>query len=154
MQAVVVGGAEGIDLAAEAAQAAQDGGAILEHARALGTLGALLRASRRRSEAQELLRQALDLAAEHRAHALVRSLREELVAAGGRPRRVRTHGPASLTAGERRVALLAADGLTNRQIADALFVTPKAVGFHLGNAYRKLGIQGREHLPDALEEAR
>ena len=76
------------------------------------------------------------------------------MAAGGRPRRVRTHGPASLTAGERRVALLAADGLTNRQIADALFVTPKAVGFHLGNAYRKLGIQGREHLPDTLNGAR
>lgn len=60
----------------------------------------------------------------------------------------------ALTAGERRVAVLAADGLTNRQIADALFVTPKAVDFHLGNAYRKLGIKGRAFLSDALGEAR
>ena len=76
------------------------------------------------------------------------------MASGGRPRRARTHGPGSLTAGERRVALLAADGLTNRQIADTLFVTPKAIGFHLGNVYRKLGIRGREHLPTALERTR
>lgn len=153
-QAIVVGGPEGLALASEAAQAAQDGGAVLEHARALGTLGALLRASRRRSEAQDHLRRALDIAAERDAHALARSLREELVASGGRPRRARTHGPGSLTAGERRVALLAADGLTNRQIADALFVTPKAIGFHLGNVYRKLAIEGREHLPAALARTR
>jgi DNA-binding CsgD family transcriptional regulator len=153
-QAVVVGGADGLALASEAAHAAQDGGAVLEHARALGTMGALLRANRRRADAQDQLRRALDIAAERSAHMLVRTLREELVASGGRPRRARTHGPGSLTAGERRVALLAADGLTNRQIADALFVTPKAIGFHLGNVYRKLGIRGREHLPAALERTR
>ncbi len=152
-QAIVLGGPEGVELAAEAAQAAQDAGAALEHARALGTLGTLLRANRRRSEAQEVLRRALDLAAEGEAHALVRGLRGELVVAGGRPRRARTHGLPSLTAGEQRVALLAADGLTNRQIADALFVTPKAVSFHLGNAYRKLRIKAREDLPAALAEA-
>ena len=150
VQAIVVGAAQGIELATEAARVAQDGGVLLEHARALGTQGALLRATRRRTEAQEPLRQALDLASELGAHALARSVREELVAAGGRPRRERSRGPTSLTAGERRVALLAADGLTNRQIADALFVTPKAVGFHLGNAYRKLGIEGRTNLGLAL----
>jgi DNA-binding CsgD family transcriptional regulator len=153
-QAIVVGGPAGVDLAAEAAVVAQEGGVVLEQARALGTQGALLRANRRRSEAQEVLREALDLAAEHGAHALVRSVRQELLAAGARPRRVRTQGPKALTAGERRVALLAANGLTNRQIADALFVTPKAVGFHLSNAYRKLDVPGRDHLADALEKAR
>ncbi|MDQ8044113.1 MAG: AAA family ATPase [Patulibacter sp.] len=149
-QAIVVGGAEGIDLAAEAAAVAETGGVVLEQARALGTQGALLRAARQRTRAQELLRHALDLAAEREAHALVRVLRQELLAAGGRPRRVRTRGPNSLTAGERRVASLAAEGLTNRQIADALFVTPKAVGFHLSNAYRKLQISNRRQLDAAL----
>ncbi|MDO9357021.1 MAG: LuxR C-terminal-related transcriptional regulator, partial [Solirubrobacteraceae bacterium] len=152
-QGVIVGGAKGVALAAQGARVAEEGGVVLEQARALGTQGALLRAGRRRSEAQELLRQALDIAAEHGAHALVRGLREELLAAGGRPRRTRTQGPDALTAGERRVALLAADGLTNRQIADALFVTPKAVGFHLGNVYRKLKIRGREQLAGALDDA-
>lgn len=153
-QAIVVGGAEGIDLAAQASEAAQGGGVILEQVRALGTQGALLRANRRRSEAQEVLRRALDLAAEHGADALARTLRQELLASGARPRRARTQGASALTAGERRVALLAADGLTNRQIADALFVTPKAVGFHLGNTYRKLDVPGREHLADALGSVR
>ena len=70
--------------------------------------------------------------------------------AGSRPRRVSTSGPEALTAGERRVAMLAADGFTSRQIAEALFVTPRAVGFHLSNAYRKLGIAGRGELATAL----
>ena len=46
---------------------------------------------------------------------------------------------------------MAAEGRTNREIADALFVTPKAVGFHLSNAYRKLEISGRGELAAYLE---
>lgn len=56
----------------------------------------------------------------------------------------------TLTAGERRVAELATTGLTNRQIAQKLFVTVKAVEWHLSNAYRKLGIASRRDLADAL----
>ena len=48
------------------------------------------------------------------------------------------------------MARLAAGGRTNRQIADELFVTIKAVEWHLGNAYRKLDIRGRAHLGAAL----
>ena len=55
-----------------------------------------------------------------------------------------------LTPGERRVAELAAAGRSNRQIANALFVTVKAVEWHLGNAYRKLEVRGRSDLPPAL----
>jgi DNA-binding CsgD family transcriptional regulator len=55
-----------------------------------------------------------------------------------------------LTASERRVAELAADGLTNRQIAQALFVTTKTVEMHLGRVYPKLGIAGRTELAGAL----
>ena len=75
----------------------------------------------------------------------------ELVAAGARPRRTRTTGAAALTPAELRVARMAAAGQTNREIAENLFVTVKAVKFHLGNAYRKLGIADRGQLAAALD---
>ena len=56
----------------------------------------------------------------------------------------------SLTMSERRVADLAAAGLSNRQIAQQLFVTVKAVEWHLSNVYRKLGIRSRTRLPALL----
>src|SRR5436305_1095066 len=59
-------------------------------------------------------------------------------------------GPESLTAREDRVAALAAEGLTNREIAQRLFVTVKAVQWHLRNVYRKLDIASRGELPTAL----
>jgi DNA-binding CsgD family transcriptional regulator len=58
-----------------------------------------------------------------------------------------------LTPSEHRVARLAAEGRTNRQIAQALFVTPKAVEYHLANVYPKLGIGSRQQLVPALAEA-
>ena len=59
-------------------------------------------------------------------------------------------GVESLTPRERRVADLAAEGLTTRQIAEALFVTPKTVEFHLRRTYQKLDISSRTQLADAL----
>jgi DNA-binding NarL/FixJ family response regulator len=56
----------------------------------------------------------------------------------------------ALTASERRVADLAADGQTNRDIAQTLYVTPKTIEVHLSNAYRKLGIASRRQLAGAL----
>ena len=58
----------------------------------------------------------------------------------------------ALTASERRVADLAADGQTNRDIAQTLYVTPKTIEVHLSNAYRKLGIGSRRELAGALAE--
>jgi DNA-binding CsgD family transcriptional regulator len=58
----------------------------------------------------------------------------------------------SLTPSERRVAQLAARGLANREIAQALFVTVKTVESHLGHVYAKLGIASRAALPDELGE--
>jgi DNA-binding CsgD family transcriptional regulator len=76
--------------------------------------------------------------------------RAELHLAGGRAARRALTPVERLTPGERRVAELAAAGRSNRQIANALFVTVKAVEWHLGNAYRKLEVRGRSDLPPAL----
>ena len=54
---------------------------------------------------------------------------------------------------DRDHARMAAAGRTNREVAQALFVTPKAIEYHLANAYRKLGIRGRPELARALETA-
>jgi DNA-binding NarL/FixJ family response regulator len=63
---------------------------------------------------------------------------------------VRLSGPESLTASERRVAEMAAEGLTNRQIAQTLYVTPKTVEVHLSSVYRKLEISSRSELAGVL----
>ena len=77
--------------------------------------------------------------------------RTELSATGARPRRqALLSGPESLTPSERRIADLAAAGQSNREISQVLFVTPKTVEYHLRNVYRKLNIETRRQLPDAL----
>ena len=72
------------------------------------------------------------------------------MAAGARPRRERLSGPDALTATERRLARMAAEGMTNREIAQALFVTMKAVAQHLTHVYAKLEIASRAQLSGAL----
>jgi DNA-binding NarL/FixJ family response regulator len=79
--------------------------------------------------------------------------REELLTAGARPRRERVSGVDALTASERRVAQMASTGMTNREIAQALFVTMKAVALHLTHVYEKLEIAGRTELSVALGDA-
>jgi DNA-binding CsgD family transcriptional regulator len=149
---LVAGGEEGLSLLREAVETLQDSSEVLEEARALTDLGAALRRAGKRSEAQEILRRSLDLA--HRCGAVAASerARSELTAAGARPRRAALTGFDALTASERRVAELAVEGLTNREIAQALFVTIKTVEWHLGNTYGKLGIGSRRELKMAAEE--
>jgi len=76
--------------------------------------------------------------------------RGELIAAGAKPRRDAITGRDALTAGELRVARLAAEGLTNREIAQALFITTKTAKSHLSHVYRKLEITRRGQLATAL----
>jgi DNA-binding CsgD family transcriptional regulator/tetratricopeptide (TPR) repeat protein len=123
----------------------------LETIRALIDLGAALRRENQRAEARTWLERGADMAAYGGAVALNERARVELAAAGARPRReALLSGPASLTASERRIAELAATGQSNREIAQALFVTPKTVEYHLRNTYRKLDIQNRQELASAL----
>lgn len=124
--------------------------ALLERARAHLELGAALRRAGRLTDSRQPLRTALDLASRCGAVAVEQRAREELLAAGGRPRRARISGVEALTASELRVARRAASGRTNRDIAQELFVTVKAVEKHLASAYRKLGIHGRGELAGIL----
>lgn len=122
----------------------------LELARALTDLGAVLNHAGRRVDARERLTLALDRAHSCGAHGLAARAHAELLAAGSRPRRLALEGPDSLTPSERRVAELAAQGLSNREVAQVSFVAVKTVEMHLGRAYRKLGISSRADLPRAL----
>ena len=76
--------------------------------------------------------------------------REELRVSGATLRR-RDQGDA-LTPSEQRIAELAAEGRSNKEIATALFLSPKTVEFHLGNAYRKLGVANRTELAARLRD--
>ncbi|MBF6619688.1 MAG: AAA family ATPase [Patulibacter sp.] len=122
----------------------------LEHGRTLLDLGVTLRAHGERTAARDVLRNALDIASRTESAWLARQVRDELQASGARPRRERISGVAALTASERRTAELAAEGLSNREIAEALWVTRKTVEYHLSRVYAKLGIASRSALPDAL----
>jgi DNA-binding CsgD family transcriptional regulator len=149
-RALLCKGPEQISLLNQALAELEASPSRLEHARVLTDLGAALRRASRLQEARQVLARALDLAAACGARALAARAREELVTAGARPRRERLTGVESLTASERRVAQMAATGMTNREIAQALFVTIKAVALHMTHVYEKLDIAGRAELPDAL----
>jgi DNA-binding NarL/FixJ family response regulator len=148
-----VEGERGLEHLEEAVAVLEESPARLELAKALAAQGAALRNTKDPSAAREPLRRALELAEVCAAEPVVEFARSELHATGARPRSAALSGPAALTPSERRVADLAAEGQTNRDIADALFVTPKTVEVHLSNAYKKLGIASRRELQAALSGA-
>jgi DNA-binding CsgD family transcriptional regulator len=147
---LAAGGPEGLALLRESVAALDRSPALLERARSLAELGAALRRSGQRAAAREPLALALELAARCGAWPLAAQARDELKAAGARPRRPWRTGVDALTPSELRVARLAADGRSNREIAGELYVTLKAIEGHLAHAYAKLGIDGRHELPRAL----
>ncbi len=124
--------------------------ARLEYAVAQLELGAALRRAGRRAYAREPLRLALDSARECGADAIAARAHDELVAAGARPRRDPIESRSRLTASELRVSRMAADGMTNREIAQALFLTENTIQTHLRGAFRKLEIGSRSQLARAL----
>jgi DNA-binding CsgD family transcriptional regulator len=139
-----------IALLTEAVEVAASSETPLEHCRALVELGTVLRRTGRRSDAGRALGEALELARTCGARMLQERAQAELEVAGTRVQRAARRGADSLSPSERRVVALAIEGLSNRQIAEALFVTRKAVEWHLGNAYRKLDVRSRGELAGAL----
>ena len=84
------------------------------------------------------------------ANGLAAQAETELRATGARPRRLMLTGIDSLTASERRIAELAGEGFTNREIAQTLFVTARTVEGHLTSVFRKLQLDSRTELSSAL----
>ena len=149
--ATVEGGAAGLALLDEAVPVLEAAGARLQHAHAVVQRGGLLRRHGQRKAATAALRAGMELADRLGATALVGCAADELRLAGARPRRIATRGRDSLTPGEHRVSNLAVQGMSNKEIAQALFVTLRTVEMHLSNAYRKLEIASREQLVAALD---
>ncbi|MET0236551.1 MAG: LuxR C-terminal-related transcriptional regulator [Kibdelosporangium sp.] len=141
-------------LLAEAVDLLRAGPARLELARTLAALGDQQLRAGSRGAGRESLRQAAELALECQATALAERLRGALSAGGGRSPRIQVSGIPSLTPAERQVARLAAAALTNRQIAEQLYVSEKTVETHLSRAYRKLGVSSRTQLAVQLAAVR
>ena len=150
VRGLVLGGDEGRRLIEQAAARLDSADAPLEHARTMLAAGRGRHAAGDVAGAREAAQRARELAEACGAAPLAAAAVEVLVAAGGRPRRTRSQGTAALTQSERRIAQQATEGLSNREIAQALFVTEKTVEGHLSRAYRKLGITSRSQLPAAM----
>ena len=119
----------------------------LELARTLLVEGILERRVRRRGLAKQSFGRALEIFERVGARLWAERTRQELGRLG-----LRRSSPGELTANERRVAELAAQGLTNRQVATELFLSPKTVEANLSRVYRKLGIRSRAELGARVAE--
>jgi DNA-binding CsgD family transcriptional regulator len=147
---LIEGGDAGLELLREAARVMRQSPAKLECGRGLVALGGALRRANRRAEARELLADGLEVADACGAVRVAEEARVELRACGASPRVLVRTGIDELTASERRVCEMAADGMSNPQIAQALFVTRATVESHLHASYRKLGLRSRNELGRAL----
>jgi DNA-binding CsgD family transcriptional regulator len=148
---IVSGGREGLALLQEAVEITASSPARLVHGEALIALGAALRRAGTPAAARAPLREGLDLARRSAARPLAEFAQQELRASGARRlKRDALSGVDALTPSERRVADLAADGHTNRQIAQTIYLSPKTVEMHLTRVFRKLDLESRAQLGTAL----
>jgi tetratricopeptide (TPR) repeat protein len=132
-------GAEGLERIEQAVEVVSRAPARLELAKSLAALGVTRRRAGRPDYAREPLARAHELAQVCGAERLLAEIRTEMLAVGADPRTAVPRGVGALTATERRVAALAAAGRAEREIAQELFVTPRAIEVKLGSALRKLG---------------
>ncbi|MFE7972696.1 LuxR C-terminal-related transcriptional regulator, partial [Streptomyces shenzhenensis] len=123
-----------------------------ERAHARLSYGIWLRRCRRTREARQQLTTVLETAERLGAGALAASAARELRASGAAPTPDTSGLLAQLTAQQRQIAQLAARGLSNREIGEQLFLSPRTVGSHLYNVYPKLGISRRQQLRDLLQD--
>lgn len=122
-------------------------GMPFERARTLLALGERLRRAKQRAEAREPLTAALDAFERLGARPWAERARTELRATGGQASGRRAQAAAEqLTPHELQIAVLVSQGMTNREAAAALFLSPKTIEYHLGQIYRKLDVRGRAQL--------
>src|ERR687898_814003 len=123
-----------------------------ERARTELSYGECLRRARRRVDAREHLRAALDTFEDLRAAPWRERALQELRASGERARQRDQHALPQLTAQELQVARFVAQGLSNRDVAAQLFVSPRTIDFHLRNVFTKVGVSSRTQLAHASLE--
>ncbi len=133
--------AAAVEAAEEALVLHEYGDWPFEQARSMLVLGRSLRRLKRRGDARRVLESALAILEQLPAPLWAELCREEIARLG-----LRRVAGGELTESERRVAELAASGLTNREVAARLFLSPKTVEANLARAYRKLGIRSRAEL--------
>ena len=117
-----------------------------ERARTHLAYGEFLRRSRRRVDAREQLRSALQTFHDLGAEPWVQRAEQELRASGETARKRDTSTSVALTAQEKQVATFIAEGLSNREVAAKLFLSPRTIDFHLRNVFAKTGITSRGEL--------
>jgi DNA-binding CsgD family transcriptional regulator len=117
-----------------------------ERARTLLVLGERLRRARQRAEARVPLQEALEAFERLGARPWAERARTELTATGQAGGRRSEAAAEQLTPHELQIAVLVAQGMTNREAAAALFLSPKTIEYHLGQIYRKLDVRGRSQL--------
>jgi DNA-binding CsgD family transcriptional regulator len=147
---LITRGRASVELLEQATSTLEASHAQLEYARALVDYGAALRRANHRRDAHAPLDCGYELACRAGATTLRERAVVELSTLGARPRKRIVVGADALTPSERRIAQMAAGGMTNKQIAQALFVTVKAVEWHLHHAYQKLDITSRTELSAAI----
>jgi DNA-binding CsgD family transcriptional regulator len=123
-------------------------------ARLLLAHGRLLRRTGNRKAAADRLRRASDVYRTLRAAPFIAKTEEELAACGLRREHAERRSALAMTNRETEVARLIEQGMTNAEIAAELFITPKAVEYHLGNIYAKFGPKGRQQLRRLLGDSR
>ena len=147
--AVTEGGSRGVELLRESVSELERADESLELAKSLLELGAITRRGGSKADARTPLRRASELARRCGASAIARRASDELQATGVK-HTVALGGVESLTPSELRVARMASEGRTNRDIAEALFISLRTVETHLTHAYQKLDISSRSQLGPAL----
>lgn len=150
---LLLGGEEELEDRAEAAFAWHDRVEMpFERARTELVLGERLRRARRRADSRQWLERAQRGFEGLGAEPWAARARTELRATGGRAATAATAPVEELTPAELQVALLVAEGRTNREAAAALFLSPKTIEHHLGAIYRKLGLRSRAQLAGLLAD--
>ena len=150
VQARAEGGAREVELLEEADAVLSSSLALLARGYVLCDLGAARRASGEQDVARHTLRQSLELAVRCGARRLIDQVTGELALAGARPRRIELAGRELLSPTESRIAELAAEGASDLEIAQALFLSPRSVQDGLAAAVGKLGVGSRAELAGAM----